>query len=92
MSKMTFKTFLEKHMNCDSDYIFEMSQFKKSSPELYQKYSDRIRKVEDFHMQNASRDDKSFWKPLTVETFYTAEKQYNALCKLTGRECTDTTE
>ena len=88
---MTFKTFLEKHINCDGNYLTEISKFKRESPEQYKKYRDRIKAVEDFHMENTSRD-KSAYRPLTVETFYTTEKYYNSMAKLTGRTPTDTTE
>lgn len=92
MSKITFKKFLEKHINCSDGYVVEMSKIKRESPELYQKYMDRIRTVEDFHMQNENRGRSSFWKPLTVETFYETEKYYNSMARLLGRTPTDTTE
>lgn len=88
---MTFKQYLKKHIECDNHYIMEMSKFKREDPERFQKYHDRVQKVEEFHREDALRRNQ-LAMPITEAEFFKKEKIYNSLCYITGKEPTDMTE
>ncbi|SEM67584.1 hypothetical protein SAMN04487770_1637 [Butyrivibrio sp. ob235] len=89
---MKFNTFLRLHLVCGEDYINTMSKFKREDPEHYNRYRERVQKVEDFYRQDQQRNTKTFNRPLTVEDFPKWEKAFNAMAKLKGVEPTNMSE
>ena len=83
------KTYLE---NKDGDFIEKLSKLAIENREQYSKYRDRVVRVSDFYRQNQQRDKNTLTKPLTPDGFYNAEKHYNAMQKLMGKEGTDMTD